>query len=278
LGTIEYAYDAAGQLTAAGDTTFVYDALGRRTGKTGARGATTYTYGRDNRLTGINLPWGEGWRYGYDYAGRRVSEQGPAGTRRFAFDGWLLIAEQGADGRWEATYAYGPTGLAMRHRPDVAPALANTTYHSDGLGNITALTGAGGAPRDAYRHDPFGVSGFSTGLDPNPYRFAGAWGARAESTGTGLYLMGNRVYDSATGQFMTRDPLSGMLFDPLGQNAYGYARGNPLRYLDPLGLQSDITFHDDGSVRFTVGSQEVTIPSSAMDQRNQSIQTTGSYG
>lgn len=269
LGPIEYSFDAAGQLTTAGSVTFDYDALGRRTGETDARGITTYNYGRDNRLTGMTLPWGEQWRYGYDYAGRRVSEQGPTATRRFAYNGWLLIAEQGPDGRWATTYAYGPAGLAMRHRSDAAPTLAATFYHSDGLGNIAALTDAAGAPRAAYRHDPFGVSGLTAGLDPNPYRFAGAWGVRAEAAGSELYLMGNRVYDAATSQFLTRDPLPGTPVDPLSQNPYVYARDNPLRYLDPLGLQStgayEIHTNYDGSVTVEVNGQKVEIPSDAIN-------------
>lgn len=279
LGPVDYTHDAAGQLAAAGDTTFTYDALGRRSGATNTRGLTTYTYGRDNRLAGIDLPWGEQWRYGYDFAGRRTRAQGPAGTRRFAYDGWLVIAEQGAEGRWEATYAYGPAGLATRQRANVAPALATTAYHADGQGNIAALTDAAGAPRAIYRHDPFGVSGRPAGLDPNPYGFVGAWGVRAEEAGVGLYLMGNRIYDAATGQFLTRDPLPGTLFDPLGQNPYGYARGNPLRYLDPLGLQSDVVIGEDGSASFSVGGQEVTIPSSDLKiMQYKASQTTGTYG
>ncbi|MEM5789899.1 MAG: RHS repeat-associated core domain-containing protein [Syntrophobacteraceae bacterium] len=60
----------------------------------------------------------------------------------------------------------------------------------------------------------------------------GAVGGARTDRETGLVLMGWRYYDPETGRFLTRDPIgySG------GMNLYGYVGGNPVNWVDPLGL------------------------------------------
>ena len=48
---------------------------------------------------------------------------------------------------------------------------------------------------------------------------------------TGFVYLRARYYDPATGQFMSRDPLTATTRSP-----YGYVGGNPLNATDPLGL------------------------------------------
>jgi RHS repeat-associated protein len=55
---------------------------------------------------------------------------------------------------------------------------------------------------------------------------------------TGLDFFGARYYGSALGRFTSPDPIGIIkqkLFDPQQWNAYGYARNNPLRFMDPTG-------------------------------------------
>jgi len=49
---------------------------------------------------------------------------------------------------------------------------------------------------------------------------------------TGLQLLGHRYYDPSTGRFLTRDPIKD------GRNWYGYCENNPVRSVDPEGLQA----------------------------------------
>lgn len=55
--------------------------------------------------------------------------------------------------------------------------------------------------------------------------------AQYTSTDTGLIYLRARVYDPATAQFLTVDPVV-----PITRAPYGYANDNPLTYADPLGL------------------------------------------
>jgi len=74
---------------------------------------------------------------------------------------------------------------------------------------------------------------------------------------TGLHYNYFRTYDPSTGRYLESDPigLQG------GLNTYGYAMGNPLLFIDPLGLeivgqwvQKPIPFVSDASVEFGRGN------------------------
>ncbi len=66
----------------------------------------------------------------------------------------------------------------------------------------------------------------------NPFKYVGAFGVTDE--GNGLYYMRARYYDPEAGRFISKDPigLAG------GINMYGYVGGNPMNWIDPLGLFS----------------------------------------
>jgi RHS repeat-associated protein len=51
----------------------------------------------------------------------------------------------------------------------------------------------------------------------------------------GLYNYKARFYSTVLGRFVSADPLGGRGNDPATQNAYAYARNNPLRWIDPTG-------------------------------------------
>ena len=55
--------------------------------------------------------------------------------------------------------------------------------------------------------------------------------AQYTSTDTGLIYMRARVYDPATAQFLTQDPLEAITGEP-----YSYVADNPLNHRDPTGL------------------------------------------
>ena len=50
-------------------------------------------------------------------------------------------------------------------------------------------------------------------------------------TGIGAYHFGFRMYDPVTGLFFSTDPMD------VFHNSYSYVGGNPIRYIDPLGLE-----------------------------------------
>ena len=46
----------------------------------------------------------------------------------------------------------------------------------------------------------------------------------------------NRYYDLDLGIFISKDPVTPDIYDPVTFNTYNYCKNNPLRYVDPLGL------------------------------------------
>jgi RHS repeat-associated protein len=105
----------------------------------------------------------------------------------------------------------------------------NRVYMADALGSIVALTDPNQNITTEYDYEPFGKS-IRTGLSTlNSYTFT----AR-EDDATGLYYYRARYYHPALGRFVSEDPL-GMVESTL---AYVYVRNNPLRFIDPFGLES----------------------------------------
>jgi RHS repeat-associated protein len=78
-----------------------------------------------------------------------------------------------------------------------------------------------------------------------PMSFGAAFNLTSHSTGkerdaeTGLDYFGARYLSAAQGRFTSADPLYielRRLADPQQLNLYSYARNNPLRFIDPNGL------------------------------------------
>jgi RHS repeat-associated protein len=112
-----------------------------------------------------------------------------------------------------------------------------TYYHLDMLGSVRVMTDAAGNVTD-QRHDyrPFGE-------DTTPLPAPGADPARflgQQRDSTKFDQFGARYYSMFQGRFSSVDPghADANLFAPQSWNAYAYARNNPLRYLDPGGLQN----------------------------------------
>jgi RHS repeat-associated protein len=84
----------------------------------------------------------------------------------------------------------------------------------------------------------------------------------------GLYYNHRRWYEPKSGRYTTSDPL-GL---NSGLNTYGYVRGNPLSYVDPLGLDYTVTVNDTGgrdgatyggTLTITNNGQTVSVPTSS---------------
>ncbi len=111
-------------------------------------------------------------------------------------------------------------------------------YLNDGRWNVTAITNAAGAVIERYRYDPYGLR---TALAPDgtTVRTLSSYDNRIGFTGrkldvlTGLWYFRARYFDSALGQFISRDPMG--YVD--GSSLYaGYFAGNGY---DPFGLCID---------------------------------------
>ena len=88
----------------------------------------------------------------------------------------------------------------------------------DNVGNITK----------EYSYDAFGVERNKDDNDQNPFRYTAEY--YDKETGT-IYLR-MRYYIPHLGRFLTEDPIRD------GLNWYTYANGNPIMFIDPMGLSA----------------------------------------
>jgi RHS repeat-associated protein len=160
--------------------------------------------------------------YAYRGDGLRASKTVAGQTRAMAWDESASVPTLLSDG--DRTYVYGPGGRPIEQ---VDAAGAVTYLHQDQDGSTRLLTNASGAVVATYTYDPYGRLAASTGSVSTPLRYAGEY-TDAE---TGFVYLRARYYDPATGQFISRDPLTAMTGTP-----YSYVDNNPLNDTDPNGL------------------------------------------
>ena len=101
-------------------------------------------------------------------------------------------------------------------------------YHADHLGSVRLLTDDTGAVANTYEYDAYGRVIASSETIAQPYGFTG----RERDQESGLYYYRARYYDPVAGRFVSEDPI-GLRG---GSNTYAYVGGNPIMYVDPLGL------------------------------------------
>jgi RHS repeat-associated protein len=115
---------------------------------------------------------------------------------------------------------------------------ALTIAHSDEQGSVVALTASNGAVLHTAHYGPHGEDWGTTGTNSTPFAWLGGHGVLAGSyfslstSHFSLYLTRHRLYSATLKRFLSADPigLSG------GLNLYAYGEGDPLSYIDPLGL------------------------------------------
>ena len=208
------AYDAAGDTTNDGTTTYTYDAEGRvKTAYNATSGTSTYIY---------------------DAEGRRVQKTTAAsGTVYFLYDlGGHEITQISSTGAWTRGEVYA----GGRHVATYSGGTGGTTYfiHSDWLGTERLRSAVNGTSAETCTSLPFGDWLTCAGSDVSPMHLTG----KEHDSETGLENFGARYDSSAMGRFMSADPKpihEKRFLDPQDLNLYLYTVDNPLRYYDPDG-------------------------------------------
>ena len=226
-GALPLGYDAAHQIAG-----FNYDGMGRLVN---GDVNSTYTWDQASRLTSYSRADGSA-SFTYDDFGQRISRTGADGTTVNHLLNYALgrpsvavVQTGGADLRY---YIYLPEGTLLY---SIEAADGSRHFYSfDESGNTTFLTDDSGSITDSYGITPYGESVTQVGNTDNPFTFQGQWGVMQES-GTSLYYMRFRYYDSTSARFLTRDPLRSI--EPKSINPYQYAGGDPIGKTDPLGLK-----------------------------------------
>ncbi|HEY5286701.1 MAG TPA: RHS repeat-associated core domain-containing protein [Solirubrobacteraceae bacterium] len=244
-GTTDYKYDPANNPTQTGSSTnnydeadelengtgvsYTYNEMGERTKTTPSAGlATTYAYDQAGNLTTVERPKeGETPKiedtYGYNGEGLRTSQTISGTTSYFAWDvaeGLPLILSDGTN-----SYIYGPENLPFEQ---INSGGTVTYLHHDQQGSTRLLTGSTGTVTGKCSYSAYGTP-TCEGTATTPL----GYDAQYTSTDTGLIYLRNRVYDPATAQFLTVDPLEMVTRAP-----YTYGEDNPLNNSDPTGLSN----------------------------------------
>ncbi|MFW5738922.1 MAG: RHS repeat-associated core domain-containing protein [Myxococcota bacterium] len=226
-GTITGTFDEGDQLLSWGAETFHYTENGELDQRVNGAAVTQYQYTGFGHLRRVVLPNSEVITYHYDPQGRRIAKD-VGGVRRQSFlygTGVRPVAELDAANNVIARFVYATTD----HVPDYM-AKGGETYRiiTDYVGSVRYVVNTTtGAVAQALQYDPWGRVTQDTNPGFQPFGFAGGLYDRD----TGLVRFGVRDYDPTTGRFTTRDP-EGLA---AGLNAYLYAGGDPINFIDPDG-------------------------------------------
>jgi RHS repeat-associated protein len=222
--TETYVVDDADKLTSitvggSAVKTYSYDTAGRTTSVVTSAGTTSLTYDYESRITQITYPSSATNTFTYNGLDTRVGKVDSVGTFTYKRDGDYVTAPVLEDG-------------ASKFTPGVSDRRGSSTrfYHHDRMGSVLRHTSSSQGSTASRQYDAFGNVATSSGTFVLPFGFAGNWGYQ-EDADSGLKLLGHRYYDSSTGRFITRDPIKN------GRNWYGYCKNNPLKTVDPNGLQ-----------------------------------------
>ncbi|EFL3763371.1 PAAR domain-containing protein [Escherichia coli] len=253
-------YAGGHRLKQAGNTQYDYDAAGRMVSRTrhrdGYRPETErFRWDSRDQLTGYCSAQGEQWEYRHDASGRRTEKRCDRKKIRFTYlwdgDSIAEIREYRDDKLYSVRHlVFNGFELISQQfsrvrqaHPSVAPQWVTRTNHavSDLTGRPLMLFNSEGKtvwrpgqtslwglalslPADTGYPDPRGE------LDPEAdpgLLYAGQW----QDAESGLCYNRFRYYEPETGMYLVSDPL-GLLG---GEQTYRYVP-NPLRWIDPLGL------------------------------------------
>jgi len=196
--------------------------------------------------------------YSYDGDGRRVKKVVGSETTVFVYN---------ASGQMLAEYSTA-----------TLPANPSISYlTSDTLGTPRINTDALGQVKARHDYLPFGEEIIGMGGRTTQQGYVVADNVRQKFTSkerdneTGLDYFGARYYGSNLGRFTSVDPLmaSARASSPQSWNRYIYCYNNPLRYIDPDGM--DVQTLDDKASDLLIK----TLPKEIREQVNSAIDKNG---
>lgn len=244
LSTVSTAvvYDAAGNITYDGHTTYLYDAEGRVCAVHGTDGMTGYQYNADGQRIGKGV---------ITSMSCDLTANGYTPTTDYVLDqggGQMTEVSVGAAPGWQHTNVTANGSLIATY--DTA---GLHFYLNDALNSRRVQTDAAGFPEQSCQSLPFGDQLYCTGgslSSPTEHHFTG----KERDTESGLDYFGARYYASNMGRFSSPDDpfFSGSPGNPQSWNLYSYVQNNPLNNIDPDGHDC-VTDNGNGSATINSG-------------------------
>lgn len=199
--------------------TLTYDANGNLAGWAG----TSFAHDSQGQLTNVTTG-GQSTGYQYDYRRLRVSGGSGASPSGYTYDA--------AGNLFEISNPTGPVQYVYGDRIDDVVLLRSDgdlyALVTDHLGSVVAILNGSGNVEATYDYSPFGKTTVTGDPKGNTLGFTGR-----EIGAGGLYYYRNRWYSPELGRFLEPDPIGLAGWD---LNLYRYVGNEPLRWLDPWGI------------------------------------------
>jgi RHS repeat-associated protein len=123
--------------------------------------------------------------------------------------------------------------------PSSTATVTNRYYHTDHLGSIIAISNDAGTVVERRSYDAWGKrrnlngTSLANAFVTSDVRYA--FGGHEDLGELGLIHMNGRIYDPATGRFLSADPTIELPDDMQNYNRYSYINNNPLSAIDYSG-------------------------------------------
>ena len=225
-------YNADNQLATWNGMSVTHDPDGNMTQGPAPDGSSlvSYTYDARNRLTSAL-----GTTYTYDSDNQRVGLTKAGETTTFAIDASSALSKPLVRTKNGVVTRY-VWGLGLLYEVNgIGSASTTATYHYDATGSTLALTDDAATVIERIGYTAFGQINHRVNLSgtphDTPFLFTGFFGNQTDANG--LLYMRARYYHPRLARFLNADPARE------GMNWYGYAAGNPIGFVDPMGLGID---------------------------------------
>jgi RHS repeat-associated protein len=238
--TVNYGYNAAGDQITAPNRTVQFTSYGLPTviDQAAAGGG-----GRTQAIT-----------FDYDALHRRITKAGTGWSTAYIPELYELRTTPA--GSQEVCYLRVGSRLLAQHVTPLTESSGRTVppayslyLHDDDLTSIVVVSDDAGSAIGAYSYEPFGartVAWQATGSSAALAEVHRGFTGHEHDDEVGLINMRGRMFDPATGRFLTADPYVPQPLSSQSYNRYSYGLNNPINRTDPSGFQDDGD-DDDGA-------------------------------